>query len=118
MTCLWRAPFRNDIELHLQGDIDSEALLLHYLPEVDLWTGAIVAVEALVRWRHPIWGCCYRMSFLGVAESTNLGGELGRWVMRTALRRFQPVASTTVSGRAPHCASMCRRSTGQPRFRQ
>jgi diguanylate cyclase len=35
--------FRNDIELHLQGDIDNEALLLHYLPEVNLWTGAIVA---------------------------------------------------------------------------
>ena len=80
--------FRNDIELHLQGDIDSEALLLHYLPEVDLWTGAIVAVEALVRWRHPIWGLLLPDSFLGVAESTNLAGELGRWVMRTACAEF------------------------------
>jgi diguanylate cyclase (GGDEF)-like protein len=80
--------FRNDIELHLQGDIDSEALLLHYLPEVDLWTGAIVAVEALVRWRHPIWGLLLPDSFLGVAESTNLAGELGRWVMRTACADF------------------------------
>ena len=45
--------FRNDIQGHLQGDVDSDALLLHYLPEVELWTGAIVATEALVRWRHP-----------------------------------------------------------------
>ncbi len=45
--------FRNDIEGHLKGDIDNGALLLDYLPEVDLWTGAIVAAEALVRWRHP-----------------------------------------------------------------
>jgi diguanylate cyclase (GGDEF)-like protein len=80
--------FRNDIELHLQGDIDSEALLLHYLPEVDLWTGAIVAAEALVRWRHPIWGLLLPDSFIGIAESTNLAGELGRWVMRSACAEF------------------------------
>lgn len=76
--------FRNDIELHLQGDIDSEALLLHYLPEVDLGTGAVVGAEALVRWRHPIWGLLLPDSFIGVAESTNLAAELGRWVMRSA----------------------------------
>ncbi|SPM41131.1 Predicted signal transduction protein containing a membrane domain, an EAL and a GGDEF domain, partial [Mycobacterium numidiamassiliense] len=80
--------FRNDIELHLQGDIDSEALLLHYLPEVDLWTGAIVAAEALVRWRHPIWGLLLPDSFIGIAESTNLAGELGQWVMRSACAEF------------------------------
>jgi diguanylate cyclase (GGDEF)-like protein len=83
-----KSAFRNDIELHLQGDIDSEALLLHYLPEVDLWTGAIVAAEALVRWRHPIWGLLLPDSFIGVAESTNLAAELGRWVMRSACAEF------------------------------
>ena len=84
--------FRNDIELHLQGDIGNEALLLHYLPEVDLSTGAIVGAEALVRWRHPIWGLLLPDSFIGIAESTNLAGELGRWVMRRAcaeLSRWQ-----------------------------
>jgi diguanylate cyclase len=80
--------FRNDIELHLSGDIDSEALLLHYLPEVDLWTGAIVATEALVRWRHPTWGLLLPESFIGVAESANLGSDLGRWVMRSAIAEF------------------------------
>jgi diguanylate cyclase (GGDEF)-like protein len=80
--------FRNDIELHLRGDIDNEALLLHYLPEVDLWTGAIVAVEALVRWRHPTWGLLLPESFIGVVESANLGNDLGRWVMRTAMAEF------------------------------
>jgi len=83
-----KSAFRNDIELHLQGDIDSEALLLHYLPEVDLCTGAIVAAEALVRWRHPIWGLLLPDSFIGVAESTNLAAELGRWVMRSACAEF------------------------------
>jgi diguanylate cyclase len=80
--------FRNDVELHLQGDVDSEALLVHYLPEVDLWTGAIVAAEALVRWRHPARGLVLPDSFIGVAESMNLVGELDRWVLRNACADF------------------------------
>ena len=80
--------FRSDIELHLQGDIDSDALLLEYLPEVDLWTGAIVAAEALVRWRHPARGVLLPDAFIGVAESMNLAGELDRWVLRTACAEF------------------------------
>jgi diguanylate cyclase (GGDEF)-like protein len=80
--------FRNDIELHRQGDIDSDALLLDYLPEVDLWTGAIVAAEALVRWRHPERGVLLPHSFIGVAESMNLAGDLDRWVLRTACAEF------------------------------
>jgi diguanylate cyclase len=80
--------FRNDIELHLQAGIDSDALLLHYLPEVDLLTRAILGAEALVRWRHPTRGLLLPDSFIGVAESTNLAGELGRWVMRAACAEF------------------------------
>lgn len=80
--------FRNDIELHLQGDIESEGLILHYLPEVDLWTGAVVGAEALVRWRHPVWGLLLPDAFIGVAESTNLAAGLGRWVMRSACAEF------------------------------
>jgi diguanylate cyclase (GGDEF)-like protein len=84
--------FRNDIELHLQAGIDSDALLLHYLPEVDLLTRAILGAEALVRWRHPTRGLLLPDSFIGVAESTNLAADLGRWVMRSAcaeLSRWQ-----------------------------
>ena len=80
--------FRDDIELHLQAGIDSDALLLHYLPEVDLLTGAILGAEALVRWRHPTRGLLLPDSFIGVAESTNLAAELGRWVMRRACAEF------------------------------
>lgn len=79
---------RNDIELHLQNVVDSGALLLHYLPEVDMRTGAILATEALVRWQHPTRGLLAPDSFIGVAESINLAGELGRWVMRTACAQF------------------------------
>ncbi len=80
--------FRNDIHGHLHGDVDTDALLLHYLPEVDLWTGAVVATEALVRWRHPARGLLLPDSFIGVAESMNLAGDLDRWVLRTACAEF------------------------------
>jgi diguanylate cyclase len=80
--------FRNDIELQLEGDIDSEALVLHYLPEVDLSTGDVVAAEALVRWRHPTRGLLLPNSFIGLAESMNLTGELGWWVLQNACAAF------------------------------
>ncbi|HEY5843555.1 MAG TPA: EAL domain-containing protein [Mycobacterium sp.] len=83
-----RSTFRNDIELHLQGVIDSGALVLHYLPEIDMRTGEVMATEALVRWQHPTRGLLLPDSFIGVAESVNLAGELGRWVIRSACTEF------------------------------
>jgi diguanylate cyclase (GGDEF)-like protein len=80
--------FRNDIELHLQNVIENDSLVLHYLPEVDMRTGEILAAEALVRWQHPTRGLLGPDAFIGVAESINLAGELGRWVMRSACAEF------------------------------
>jgi diguanylate cyclase (GGDEF)-like protein len=83
-----KSALRTDIELHLQGVIENRALVLHYLPEVDMRTGEILGAEALVRWQHPTRGLLAPGSFIGVAESINLAGELGRWVMRTACAEF------------------------------
>jgi diguanylate cyclase (GGDEF)-like protein len=80
--------FRNDIELHLQSVIENGALVLHYLPEVDMRTGEVLAAEALVRWQHPTRGLLSPDAFIGVAESINMAGELGRWVMRNACAEF------------------------------
>ncbi|ODQ92506.1 putative bifunctional diguanylate cyclase/phosphodiesterase [Mycolicibacterium flavescens] len=80
--------FRNDIELHLQGDIERGALRLHYQPEVNMHTGEILAAEALVRWEHPTRGLLAPNAFIGVAESINIAGDLGRWVMRAACTEF------------------------------
>ena len=81
---------RNDIELHLEGMIDSDngALVLHYLPEFDMRTGEILGTEALIRWRHPTRGLLMPDSFMGVVESINLAGKLGRLIMRSACAQF------------------------------
>ncbi len=84
-----KGEFRNDIELHLQNAIENGALILHYLPEVDMRTGEILAFEALVRWQHPTRGLLSPNAFIGVAESINFAGELGRWVMRAACSEFR-----------------------------
>jgi diguanylate cyclase (GGDEF)-like protein len=84
-----KGEFRNDIELHLASAIENGALVLHYLPEVDMRTGEILAFEALVRWQHPTRGLLSPNAFIGVAESTNFAGELGRWVMRAGCAEFR-----------------------------
>jgi EAL domain-containing protein (putative c-di-GMP-specific phosphodiesterase class I) len=83
-----RTDYRNDVELHLQDVIENGSLFLEYLPEVDMRTGEVLATEALVRWNHPSRGLLSPESFIAVAESINLAGDLGRWVLRTACEEF------------------------------
>ncbi|WP_264000075.1 bifunctional diguanylate cyclase/phosphodiesterase [Mycobacterium yunnanensis] len=83
-----RTDYRNDIELHLRDVIENGALFLQYLPEVDMRTGDVLATEALVRWNHPTRGLLSPAVFISVAESINLAGDLGRWVLRTACEEF------------------------------
>ncbi len=85
-----RDKVRNDIELELAGSTDSDdsALVLHYLPEFDMRTGEIRGTEALVRWQHPTRGLLMPDSFIGLVESINLAGKLGRLVMRSACAQF------------------------------
>jgi diguanylate cyclase (GGDEF)-like protein len=81
---LTQRELRNDIELHLPAAIEEDALSVVYLPEVDMLTGKVLAVEALVRWHHPSRGLLLPDAFVPIAESINLAGELGKWVLRAA----------------------------------
>ena len=63
----------------------SGELFLHYQPQVDLHTGGIAGVEALVRWNHPERGLLLPSAFIEVVESSNLTAALGRFVLSEAL---------------------------------
>jgi diguanylate cyclase (GGDEF)-like protein len=75
---------RYSTELMLREAIDKGELELFYQPEINLRSGALLAVEALVRWNHPTRGLLTAGAFIGIAEETGLIVEIGRWVLGQA----------------------------------
>jgi diguanylate cyclase (GGDEF)-like protein/PAS domain S-box-containing protein len=72
-------------ELH--DAIDDGQLFLMYQPKIQLGSGRVVGVEALVRWRHPARGVLGPGLFIPIAEQTGVIGKLGQWVLSTACRQ-------------------------------
>ncbi len=77
---------RDNLEAALRSALSHDELILHYQPIVDIRSGAVVGVEALVRWKHPTQGLLLPHQFLPVAEETGLIVPLGGWVIRRACR--------------------------------
>jgi diguanylate cyclase (GGDEF)-like protein/PAS domain S-box-containing protein len=75
---------RRDIEAGLRAALVAEDFRLLYQPIIELPTGRITGVEALLRWEHPVQGELRPHQFLDVAERTNLILSIGAWVLREA----------------------------------
>ncbi|WP_394486117.1 putative bifunctional diguanylate cyclase/phosphodiesterase [Roseateles sp. BYS96W] len=69
----------------LQQALDANELLLHYQPQIDLRTGQVMGVEALLRWQHPERGLLTPAHFLPQLEATGLAVQVGDWVIEQAL---------------------------------
>ena len=80
------SPARIRLITELRGSIDDRHLVLHYQPEIDIASGEVVRVEALLRWKHPDRGLLLPDDFLPLVESSDIIDRIARWVLKTAIR--------------------------------
>lgn len=88
-SLLTQAHERLALESALRLAVDSNELVLHYQPKVDLRTGGICGAEALVRWNHPEKGLLFPGHFVPLAEQSGLMVAMGEYVIAAALEQVQ-----------------------------
>jgi len=76
------------IQRELRSALDHDQLVLHYQPKMELGSGTVTCVEALVRWQHPERGLLLPAEFLAAAERSDLIETLTSWVLRRALADY------------------------------
>lgn len=75
---------RLELENDMRAAIGRGEFVLHYQPKVNIESGAIAGMEALVRWQHPRLGLVPPLDFISLAEETGLIVPMGEWILRTA----------------------------------
>lgn len=82
-----RAVERHSIETELRHALSTQEFRLYYQPKVNLKSGLITGVEALIRWQHPTRGLILPEHFVSIAEDCGLIVPIGQWVLREACRQ-------------------------------
>jgi len=93
------AVVRQSVEAKLRRAVQNEDFVLHYQPKINLASGEITGMEALVRWRQDDGKLLYPAQFISVAEDSGLIIPIGRWVMREACRQARAWQDAGLHGR-------------------
>ena len=80
---------RFTMENNLRRAMERAEFVLHYQPQIDVTSGQITGVEALIRWIHPELGIITPAEFIPIAEDTGLIVEIGEWVIREACQEMK-----------------------------
>jgi diguanylate cyclase (GGDEF)-like protein/PAS domain S-box-containing protein len=79
---------REELEVGLRHALVRDEFVLHYQPRIDLSTGRLIGLEALLRWQHPRFGLLPPSRFLPILDSSGLIHSAGEWVIATACRQL------------------------------
>ena len=79
---------REELEVGLRHALVRDEFVLHYQPRIDLTSGRLIGLEALLRWQHPRFGLLPPARFLPILESSGLIHSAGEWVIATACRQL------------------------------
>lgn len=99
----------------LRRAVTNREFFLHYQPQVDMLTGTIVGVEALVRWHHPERGLISPSQFIPLAEESGIIVQIGQWVLEEACRQNKEWQDAGLP-QIPVSVNLSMRQCWQPNF--
>ncbi|MBD3917611.1 EAL domain-containing protein [Paenibacillus sp. PR3] len=103
------------IQHDLRRAVINREFILHYQPQYDMHSGAIVGVEALLRWNHPVRGLVPPAQFIPIAESSGIIVQIGQWVLEEACRQNKEWQDAGLP-KIPVSVNLSMRQFWQPNF--